>query len=75
VEQLYVGAFLGLTFSGRSKQRSYKISFSKKWLQKNTGILFSVIPAKAGIQSFQKFMPDLDPGFRRGDDFQRTQFY
>jgi hypothetical protein len=30
---------------------------------------FFVIPAKAGIQCFQKLMTDLDPGFRRGDDF------
>jgi len=28
-------------------------------------MLFSVIPAKAGIQLFQDV---LDPGFRRGDD-------
>jgi hypothetical protein len=28
--------------------------------------LFSVIPAKAGIQEYQGL---LDPGFRRGDDF------
>ncbi len=32
---------------------------------------FFVIPAKAGIQCFQKLMTDLDPGFRRGDDFLR----
>jgi len=31
-----------------------------------------VIPAKAGIQCFQKLMNDLDPGFRRGDDFLRA---
>jgi hypothetical protein len=30
---------------------------------------FFVIPAKAGIQYFRKFITDLDPGFRRGDDF------
>jgi len=40
---------------------------------------FFVIPSRiggrddgqAGIQCFQKLMPDLDPGFRRGDDFLR----
>ena len=32
---------------------------------------FFVIPAKAGSQCFQKLMADLDPGFRRGDDFLR----
>jgi len=35
-------------------------------LVKSRKILFSVIPAKAGIQCFQEFMTDLDPGFRRG---------
>ena len=30
---------------------------------------FFVIPAKAGSQFFQRIMTDLDPGFRRGDDF------
>ena len=28
--------------------------------------------AEAGIQSFQELMNDLDPGFRRGDDFLRV---
>ena len=32
---------------------------------------FSVIPAKAGIQSFQEVEKALDPGFHRGDDFLR----
>jgi len=32
---------------------------------------FFVTPAKAEIQCFQKLMTDLDPGFRRGDDFLR----
>ncbi len=36
---------------------------------------FFVIPAKAGIQCFQKLMTDLDPGFRRGDDFLRVHQY
>ena len=30
---------------------------------------FPVIPAKAGIQCLKELMTDLDPGFRRGDDF------
>ena len=34
---------------------------------------FFVIPAKAGIQCFQKLMTDLDPGFRRVDDFLRSR--
>jgi len=34
---------------------------------------FFVIPAKAGIQCFQKLMTGLDPGFRRGDDFLRVR--
>jgi hypothetical protein len=34
-------------------------------LVKSPKALFSVIPAKAGIQLFQDV---LDPGFRRGDD-------
>jgi hypothetical protein len=33
---------------------------------------FSVIPAKAGIQYFQAVTNDLDPDFRRSDDYLRT---
>ena len=40
-------------------------------LVKSQKTSFFVIPAKAGIQCFQKLMTDLDPGFRRGDDFLR----
>jgi hypothetical protein len=40
-------------------------------LVKSPKTSFFVIPAKAGIQCFQKLMTDLDPGFRRGDDFLR----
>jgi hypothetical protein len=29
---------------------------------------FHVIPAKAGIQSFQQVINTLDPGFHRGDE-------
>jgi hypothetical protein len=36
--------------------------------------LFSVIPAKAGIQFFQVVVKTMDPGFRRGDDFLRTHY-
>jgi len=32
-----------------------------------------VIPAKAGIQEFQRITNALDPGFRRGDDFLRER--
>jgi hypothetical protein len=31
----------------------------------------SVIPAKAGIQSFHSLSKNLDPVFQRGDDFLR----
>jgi hypothetical protein len=41
-------------------------------LVKSRKVLFSVIPAKAGIQCFQELMTELDPGFRRGDDFLRV---
>ena len=44
---------------------------------------FSVIPSRivvrddgqAGIQCFKEFMTDLDPGFRRGDDFLRVPLF
>jgi len=36
---------------------------------------FSVIPAKAGIQSFELVLSFLDPGFHRGDDFLRAQYH
>jgi hypothetical protein len=41
---------------------------------KSSGQLpFSVIPAKAGIQSFQSVTEDLDSGFHRSDDFLRDR--
>jgi len=40
-------------------------------LAKSRKSLFSVIPAKAGIQCFKSLMNSLDPGFHRGDDFLR----
>jgi hypothetical protein len=42
-------------------------------LVKSQKTSFFVIPAKAGIQCFQKLITDLDPGFRRGDDFLRNR--
>jgi len=36
---------------------------------------FSVIPAKAGIQSFQPVTESLDSGFQRGDDFLHGRQY
>ena len=36
---------------------------------------FSVIPAKAGIQSFQPVTESLDSGFHRSDDFLHGRQY
>jgi hypothetical protein len=49
-------------------------------LVKSQEFPFGVIPSRigvldddqAGIQCFQKLITDLDPGFRRGDDFLRV---
>jgi len=41
-------------------------------LVKSRKMPFPVTPAKAGIQCFKELMTDLDPGFRRGDDFLRN---
>jgi hypothetical protein len=38
-------------------------------LVKSRKMPFSVIPAKAGIQSFQAVADHLDSGFHRSDDF------
>jgi len=38
-------------------------------LVRSPGMAFSVIPAKAGIQSFQIVTNYLDSGFHRSDDF------
>jgi hypothetical protein len=38
-------------------------------LVKSQKILFYVIPAKAGIQSFQEVAERLDSDFHRSDDF------
>jgi hypothetical protein len=40
-------------------------------LVKSLETLFSVIPAQAGIQSFQIVKNSLDSGFHRSDDFLR----
>ena len=39
---------------------------------KSQEFAFSVIPAKAGIQSFQLVTECLDSGFHRSDDFLRS---
>ncbi len=41
------------------------------WDHKKPEILYSVIPAKAGIQFFQIITNFLDSGFHRSDDFLR----
>jgi len=41
-------------------------------LVKNPKIPFSVIPAKAGIQSFQSVADHMDSVFHRSDDFLRV---
>ncbi len=42
-------------------------------LVKSRKLPFSVIPAKAGIQSFQSVTENLDSGFHRSDDFLRDR--
>jgi hypothetical protein len=42
---------------------------------KSLKIPFPVIPAKAGIQSFQMVINSLDSGFHRSDDFLRDHQY
>ena len=37
--------------------------------EKFSSVLSHVIPAKAGIQGFQKVTKTLDPGFHRGDEY------
>jgi hypothetical protein len=49
-----------------------RISSSFDELVKSYKIPFSVIPAKAGIQSFQELAEYLDSGFHRSDDFLRV---
>ena len=57
-EPLYMPSIKNPTFPPLKKGRC----------EKNDLSLFPVIPAKAGIQCFQKFANFLDPGFHRGDD-------
>ena len=44
-------------------------------LVKSLGMLFSVIPAKAGIQSSHIVINSLDSGFHRSDDFLRSHHF
>ncbi|MEA3359377.1 MAG: hypothetical protein U9R17_08245, partial [Thermodesulfobacteriota bacterium] len=50
--------------------------FEKKLLFSDSLLrLFSVIPAKAGIQYFQAVADHIDSGFHRSDDFLRVHQY
>jgi hypothetical protein len=51
-------------------EKNIKAKFDE--LVKSRKIPFSVIPAKAGIQSFQVATEHLDSGFHRSDDFLRV---
>ena len=53
-------------------QKTFYETVNLDKLVKSQKTSFFVIPAKAGIQCFQKLMTDLDPGLRRGDDFLRV---
>ena len=44
-------------------------------LAKSRKSLFSVIPAKAGIQCFFRLRKSLDPVFQRGDDFTSSSIF
>ena len=52
-----------------------KLAINIDNLIKSIEISFSVIPAKAGIQSFQAVAGHLDSGFHRSDDFLRFHQY
>ena len=41
-------------------------------MKSQKGQIFSVIPAKAGIQGFEMIMNSLDSDFHRSDDFLRN---
>ncbi|MBC8458401.1 MAG: hypothetical protein H8D67_10445 [Deltaproteobacteria bacterium] len=56
----------------KKPESDFVIGFKCDGLVKSQKTSFSVIPAKAGIQCFKELMTDLDPGFRRGDDFLRV---
>jgi len=64
--QLNLGAYKSGVYKKDKLVKSQKTSF---FVIPDFGELSRV--AKAGIQYFQKLMTDLDPGFRRGDDFLR----
>ncbi len=51
--------------------KSQKTSFFVIPAPASAGVNLSPRRRGAGIQCFQKLMTDLDPGFRRGDDFLR----
>jgi hypothetical protein len=59
----------------KAKRIEKDIFINTDSLVKSQKTSFFVIPAKAGIQCFQKLMTGLDPGFSRGDDFLRGRQY
>ena len=56
--------------TGQRRQRKYQ--FNGDGFVKSQETPLSVIPAKAGIQSFQIVTEALDSGLHRSDDFQIT---
>jgi ubiquinone/menaquinone biosynthesis C-methylase UbiE len=66
------GFYLTQSFGFLPKEYFLVFGIKDDALVKSQKPPFFVIPAKAGIQCFQKLMCDLDPGFRRGDDFLRV---
>jgi len=50
-----------------------KMSFNLDGFVKSRKTPFTVIPAEAGIQSFQMVTDALDSGFHRSDDFLRIR--
>ncbi len=57
-----------ITKKSQQKYRNFKLDE----LAKSHKIPFFVIPAEAGIQSFQSVAEQLDSGFHRSDDFLRV---
>jgi len=67
---------LGIEVAVRSLCREFNEIYSQIKIDgfvKSPKIPFSVIPAKAGIQSFQAVADHLDSGFHRSDDFLRDR--
>jgi hypothetical protein len=60
----------GPLFVNRKKENNSYSNLDE--LVKSPKALFSVIPAKAGIQLFQRIVKSLDSGFHRSDDFLRN---